>query len=277
MMSLKLMYITNSPDIASIAQKTGVDRIFVDLEYIGKELRQGGMDTVKSKHTLDDVRAVSDVLTTSELLVRVNPIHDKSDCYCSSKEEIDVAIENGADVLMLPYFKTISEVTSFISYVDGRVKTMLLIETPEAVELIDEILAVEGVDELYIGLNDLSLGYGKKFMFEILADGTVDKVVSKIKKTGKPFGFGGLAALDGGLVPGRMILGEHYRLGSTRVILSRSFCNANITKDIDEIESVFENGVKAIRKQEMLWADSGDYEENRQEVCNAVKKIVGEI
>ena len=32
---LKLMYITNDPQVASLAQAAGVDRIFVDLETIG--------------------------------------------------------------------------------------------------------------------------------------------------------------------------------------------------------------------------------------------------
>ena len=38
-MALKLMYITNRPEIAQIAETAGVDRIFVDLEYIGKKDR----------------------------------------------------------------------------------------------------------------------------------------------------------------------------------------------------------------------------------------------
>ena len=45
-MSLKLMYITNRPDIAQIAETAGVDRILVDMEYIGKADRQGELDTV---------------------------------------------------------------------------------------------------------------------------------------------------------------------------------------------------------------------------------------
>ena len=48
---LKLMFITKNPDVALIAEKAGVERIFVDLEYIGKALRQGGMDTVQNHHT----------------------------------------------------------------------------------------------------------------------------------------------------------------------------------------------------------------------------------
>ena len=36
-MSLKMMYITNNPKVASIAENNTVDRIWVDLEKNGKE------------------------------------------------------------------------------------------------------------------------------------------------------------------------------------------------------------------------------------------------
>lgn len=276
-MSIKLMYITNRPEIAVIAENSGVDRIFVDLEYIGKDIRQGGMDTVQSKHKLDDVRTVSNALKKADLLVRINPIHDKSDRYCSSKEEIDKAIENGADILMLPYFKTPEEVARFVEYIDGRVKTMPLVETPEAAEQIDEILKIGGIDEIFIGLNDMSLGYGKKFMFELLADGTVDRLVEKIKEKNIPYGFGGLASLDGGLVPGRMVLMEHYRLGSGCVILSRSFCNTSIVLDLEKVKDIFDNGIRDIRACELECASfDAPYEENRAKLKKAVAQIVGE-
>ena len=74
-MSLKLMYITNKPEIARIAERAGVDRIFVDLEYIGKESRQGGMDTVQSHHTINDIADIRKSITKAQLLVRCNPIH----------------------------------------------------------------------------------------------------------------------------------------------------------------------------------------------------------
>ena len=159
------------------------------------------MDTVQSKHTLDDIKTVANAINNAELLVRVNPIHDEQYDYPSSKVEIDTAIENGAKILMLPYFKTIEEVKTFIDFVDGRVKTMLLLETPEAVEIIDEILNLNGLDEIFIGLNDLSLGYKKKFMFELLADGTVEDLCYKFKKKGIPYGFGGIASLGKGALP----------------------------------------------------------------------------
>jgi hypothetical protein len=244
------MYITNNVEVAKIAESVGVDRIFVDMEYIGKSERQGGMDTVQSHHTFEDIKNIRSALTKSELLVRCNPIHDATAEYCSSKEEIDGIIECGADIIMLPYFKTVEEVKAFISYVGGRAKTMLLFETPEAVAVASRILVLKGIDEVFIGLNDLSLGYGKKFMFELLADGTVEKLCLKFKYYGHTYGFGGLASLDRGLLPGKMVLKEHYRLGSSSVILSRSFCDIAKIDDMNEIREIFVNGVANIRTLE---------------------------
>lgn len=51
-MSLQLMYITNNLEVALIAEKYGVIRVWVDLETIGKEERQRGRDSVKSHHTI---------------------------------------------------------------------------------------------------------------------------------------------------------------------------------------------------------------------------------
>lgn len=271
---LKLMYITNDEDVARIADKYGVDRIFVDLEQIGKQERQGGMDTVQSKHTLDDVKKIKKCLNNSELLVRSNPIYE------NSKEEIDTIVKNGADVVMLPYFKTCEEVQQFIDYVGGRCRTCLLLETPEAAEMIDDILDIEGIDEIHIGLNDLHLGYKKKFMFELLVDGTVERLCDKFKQKGMPYGFGGIAGLGQGMLPAESIIKEHYRLGSKMVILSRSFCNTSKLTDLEEIEAVFKKGTQDIREFEKqvdreLMNENVDYfEENRKLVEKVVDQIV---
>ena len=55
---LKLMYITNDPTVAKIAADAGVDRIFIDMEVLGKAERQGGMDTVQSYHVPEDIAKV---------------------------------------------------------------------------------------------------------------------------------------------------------------------------------------------------------------------------
>ncbi len=271
---LKLMYITNRPEIAEIVEAAGVERIFIDMEYIGKSARQGGMDTVQSHHTIRDIQNIRKVVTKSKLMVRCNPIHEETKMYGGSKEEIDAIIESGADIIMLPYFKAVEEVSTFIRLVGGRVKTLLLVETPEAVACIDEILGLEGIDEIFIGLNDLSLGYGMKFMFQLLADGTVEKLCNKFKIKGIPYGFGGIAALGKGLLPSEKVIAEHYRLGSTCAILSRSFCNTNVITDLGEVRRVFDVDLKAIRAWEKQCADGEvDFVANRKEVEDAVGKI----
>ncbi len=243
-MALKLMYITNDTEIAHIAEDAGVDRIFLDMEVIGKQERQGGMDTVQSKHSIDDVRKIRKELKKAQLLVRSNPIHPESE------SEIAQIVEAGAEVIMLPYFKTKEEVARFLDCVNGRAKTMLLFETPEAVAIADEILELDGIDEVYIGLNDLSLGYGKSFMFTLLADGTVENLCLKFRKRGIPYGFGGIAAIGTGTLPAEAILKEHYRLGSSAVILSRSFCNYEKMTDLSEVKELFDCGLKEMREKE---------------------------
>ena len=273
-MALKLMYITNRPEIAQIAESAGVDRIFVDMEYIGKSQRQGGMDTVQSHHTVEDVATVKNAITTAELIVRVNPIHGETQEFCSSEEEINDVIANGADIIMLPYFKTAGEVREFVRIVDGRARTLPLVETVEAVNAVDEILEIDGIDEIFIGLNDLSLGYGKKFMFELLSDGTVEYLCNKFKKKGIPYGFGGIASLGKGLIPSECIIKEHYRLGSTCSILSRSFCNIDKIKHFGIISSTFVNGIREIRALENECERYMDYFiDNKRKVAELVKEI----
>lgn len=277
-MPLKLMYITNRPDVAAIAEKYGVDRIFVDMEFIGKGERQGGLDSVQNHHTVDDVKAVRACVKKAELLVRVNPIHDALEDYPSSEEEIEAVIQAGADLVMLPYFKTVDEIQRFLAIVDGRARTMLLLETKEAVQCLDDILQIDGIDEIHIGINDLSLSYHKKFMFELLSDGTVEMLCRRMQIAGKFYGFGGIASLGRGLVPAEMIIKEHYRLGSRMAILSRSFCNISKIDELEAVEEIFYRGIREIRTLEKECAFHLKYfSDNRKELIRAVQDAVIDI
>jgi 2-keto-3-deoxy-L-rhamnonate aldolase RhmA len=82
---------------------------------------------------------------------------------------------------------------------------------------------VPGVDEVHIGLNDLHLEMGCSFMFEPLATGYVEKMAEIIRKSGIPFGIGGLARVGEGEISSEILLSEHVRLGSSSAILSRTF------------------------------------------------------
>lgn len=154
---------------------------------------------------------------------------------------------------------------------------MPLVETPEAVEVIDDILELD-IDEIFIGLNDLSLGYGKKFMFELLSDGTVERLCYKFRKKEIPYGFGGIAAIGKGMLPAENVIAEHYRLGSTCVILSRSFCNINKIKHMGKISATFVDGIKEIREYEKTVAIHRDFfRKNIEEVQQGVKAVLEKI
>lgn len=269
-MSLNLFYITNSPKVAKIAQKYGVNRIWIDLETIGKEDRQRGMNTVKSHHKISDIAKVKPVLSSSELMVRIDAWNS-----VTSPKQINKVIEAGADIIMLPMWKSVDEVKQFLNCVDHRVKTSLLLETKEAVECIDKVLKLD-FDEIHIGLNDLHLSYGETFLFEPLANGLVEKLCKKFKKKGIPYGFGGIATLGQGLLPAEKIIMEHYRLGSTRSILSRSFCDTSKIKSLEEIEARFAFNMKALRSYELecYTADKRVLEANKKVIEKRTKLIV---
>ena len=264
-MALKVFYITNNLDVALIVEKAGVDRIWIDLETLGKEKRQHNLDSVKSHHSLYDIEVIAPKLTKAEMLVRVNPWN------ANSKNEIDEVIKAGAQIIMLPMWKTVGEVNNFLNAVRGRVKTTLLLETKEAEECLDDVLKLDGIDEIHIGLNDLHLSYGLTFMFELLTNGTVERIVNKIKVKGIPYGFGGISHLGDGMIPAEMIIREHYRLGSTRAILSRGFCDQ--ARPLEQIENDFNKNMRELRDFEQK-INPESLEENRQLLIEAVNRIV---
>lgn len=268
-MALELMYITNSPAVALIAEKNGVDRIWIDLETLGKEERQKNMNSVKSHHTLQDVEVISNMLTKSECMVRINPWNE------NSVDEIEKVIAAGADRIMLPMWKTVEEADIFLKTVNHRIKTTLLLETKEAAESLDDVLRLPLVDEIHIGLNDLHLSYGLTFMFELLANGTVEQLCAKMKNAGIKYGFGGVARIGEGMLPAERVIMEHYRLGSTRAILSRSFCNTEEITDISEIEKFFAENMAQLRKYEATLKNAE--ETALLENANSIKQCVAEI
>lgn len=267
---LKTMFITNNIEVAKIAQKYGVDRIWIDLEVLGKEERQKGMNTVKSNHQIEDIKKIRPYLDKAELLVRINPIN------LNSMEEIEKVIEAGADIIMLPMWKSVEEVKQFVTFVENRVKTTLLLETKEAVECLDEVLNLDKIDEIHIGLNDLHLSYGLKFMFEPLANGLVENICKKIKLKNIPYGFGGIAKIGEGTLPAEDILEEHFRLGSSRVILSRSFCNLELIKSFQEIEQIFSKNMKKLNQieEEIQKKNILELEKHSSKVREIVEEIV---
>lgn len=266
---IKLMLISNDPAQAREAVACGVNRLFVDLEVHGKHERQGHRDTLISDHDIKDVREVRQACPDTELLVRLNPLYD------GTLQEVEQALTAGADLLMLPMFESPQQLATFVEMVAGRAKVVPLVETPAALESIDELVAMPGVDELYIGLNDLHMALGMAFMFEPLVNGMVERAARVAREQGVAFGFGGIARMGEGLLSGEMVLGEHLRLGSSAVILSRTFLRS---QDIPQGERESVNFCDEIRRlreaeQRLLGRDARQKAADRQQVAEKVEQI----
>lgn len=269
---MRLFFITNRPEIAGYVAARGVDRLFVDLEWNGKHERQGHLSTVISGHSFDDLAAIRRAVPATELMARLNPLHD------GTAGEIATAVATGVDVLMLPMYRSAAEVRAFCALVGGRARVCLLLETAGAMEDIAATVAVEGVDEIHIGLNDLHLELGNRFMFEPLANGLVDAMATVLRGWGKPFGIGGLARAGEGLVPAELLLGEHARLGSTAAILSRTFHrNAQSVAEL-ETEMDFAAEVAKLRVAYVDWQKRSPAELAglHDEICRRVHAIVSQ-
>ena len=249
MSQLNFMMITASPEIAGFIEQHGVARIFLDQEVLGKAERQGHLNTHKAAHTLEEIAAVAGVLKHAELMVRVNPLTPHS------QAEIDAALAHGAQRLMLPMFTTRREVEAFLALVAARVPVTFLAETPQALARLPDWLPLlrPGIDEVHIGLNDLSLGMGLNFLFEPMAGRLLEPAAEQLKAEAIRWGVGGIARVGQGELPAETVLGEHVRLGSQWVILSRAFHQGVSTTEQLRETLDFPAELARLRETEARW------------------------
>jgi hypothetical protein len=222
--------ITNDPRLAGEAEAAGIQRIMIDLETHGKAQRQAGQGLFLSTHRLADIPHVKQAVSLSELVVRINPLHAQSGA------EIADVIDAGADFIMLPFFQTIEQVVNFHALIAGRVRTILLVETGQAVSTLESIIERSCCDEVHVGLNDLALSLGRSSIFDLVLDGTLDAIASLLSRHGKPYGMGGVGALgrlDLPVSPLAFFI-EQISLGASRGWLGRSFRDVVSAGGLDE-------------------------------------------
>ena len=204
-----------------------MDRIGVDLERIGKAQRQHGLATWISAHRHDDLARLE--LRRARRFARVEPADPR----------IDELIELGAEVLMLPMVASAREAAAFADAVAGRAVVVLLVERREAVEAIGELVRVDGVDEIHLGLNDLALSLGMRNRWQVLGADLGLRVGATVREAGLPYGLGGIGrAGDRSLpLPSDLVCAEVARCGATGALLSRSFTNGPLAADVARARS----------------------------------------
>ena len=267
---MDFLQITNDPDMARRCDALPGMRLFVDLEVHGKAARQAGRNTFISTHQPQDVGRVKAELRRSQLMVRVNPLYE------GTAAELDTVLTQGADLVMLPMFQTPEELRAFSHMVAGRVPVVALLETADALYSLDAWVDTPGLSEVFVGLNDLHLSLGCAFMFEPLASGLVDRVSARVHSQGLRFGFGGIARLNEGLVPGRDVLAEHVRLGSAAVILSRTFHRPS---EHNAAAHGFEAEVAALRQAErdLSKRTSQQVESDRSRIRGLIESVAASM
>ena len=210
---------TDDAGLARRADAAGVERIGVDLERLGKAERQSGLGTWISPHTLDDAQRVAGALDRAAPFARVDPLND------ASSGQVEALIACGVRVLMLPMVMTAAGAAAFVDLVRGRAVVVLLVEHVDALRRLDELVAVDGVDEVHIGLNDLALSLGVRNRWMALAGDLALDAGATVRAAGKRFGLGavGLAGDTELPVPTDLVYAEYARTGATAALVSRSF------------------------------------------------------
>jgi hypothetical protein len=209
--------------VVSEAVPAGVASVVVDWEHGGKHARQALADTEVNNHTVEDLRAVR-ALTGARVLCRINAYGP------GTRDEIERAVEAGADELLLPMVRVAADVEQTLALVAGRAGLGILVETRDAIA-VSEDLARLPLSRVYFGLNDLSIDRGTATIFAPLVDGTLDEVRERF--AGLRFGFGGLTLPEAGApIPCRLLAGELARLACDFTFLRRSFFRDVAGRDV---------------------------------------------
>jgi len=255
---------TNDPKRAASAARAGVDRVGLDLETLGKVDRQRGLDTWISPHKLQDIDVIGPEIAPATLFVRCNPLHP------GSRLEIEALIDRGVRVIMLPNFTNSETVELFLDIVAGRARVVPLIERLAATSLISALAAL-GIDEVHIGLNDLSIESSIRNRLALLASPLLDAIAAGARANNVRFGVGGLArAMDEDLpIASDLVYAQHARLGATGALIARSFFVPGMSSQD------FATEIAKMRERLRFWfaAPPTAIEGARVELCSRVKTL----
>jgi 2-keto-3-deoxy-L-rhamnonate aldolase RhmA len=213
--------LVDSIEIAQIARSCGYDSLYVDVEHSAMTLRQTGQICM----------AASAVGVTP--FVRVPS---------TEPEYVSRVLDAGAMGIIAPHITSAEAARKVVAaakfpplghrsvsiglpqlrfqnwpvdesrrVLNERTTVVAMIEGPEALERVDEIAAVDGVDILFIGTNDLcaELGIDGQFEHELVRKAYI-RTIEACRARGKHVGVGGLAGKP-------KLLAEFIRLGALYV------------------------------------------------------------
>lgn len=244
---------------ARLAQNSGISGIIIDWECLDKKARQVGAGFECNHDTIEDLARIRLAVDIS-VICRINGFGSWT------ADEVEAAIRNGADILMLPMVENADQVKDYLKIISGRAKAGILIETQEALENLKDIASLN-IDFVYAGLNDLMLSRNTESLFESIIDGTIDKIRNAFMNC--YFGFGGVTLIGQGFpLPFNLLFSEMARLNCDFGFLRRSF-----KKDIKGKD--WTNEIPKIRQYFIQLKNRSPEEitKNREALLNTVKDI----
>lgn len=194
--------LARSPDIARIAKASGHDFLFIDTQH--------------SIFDLETIAAIAHTALAIDVapLVRVRGIDDP---------DVSLMLDNGVAGIVYPDVGSAAQarravetcrfpprgrrsvaggyphfdyrgvpLTASVPALDQACLLVCMIETVEGLENVEEIAAVEGIDVLHVGSNDLLAAMGKAGQFDDPAIAAAqDRVIAAARRHGKFAGCGG--------------------------------------------------------------------------------------
>lgn len=222
MIELFLFY--HGSETTRVAQSAGIQGIVVDCESLDKYGRQKGYDTEINAYHPSDVARVRREARDLLVICRVNgfPLGSMQPADGPGViEDTLAAVQAGADEILLPMVRSLSQVEQVLEVIAGRAKLSLMLETEWAVEHAEQLDQFP-LRRVFVGLNDLMIERGSRHLFENLWNGTVSTIRNRIRAAS--FGFGGLTLPDRGHpIPCELLMSEMARLGCDVTFLRRSF------------------------------------------------------
>ncbi len=233
-----------SVEIAAIAKTAGFDTLYVDLEH----------------NTLSIDTCCQICISAQQIgitpLVRVP---------ANTPEYICRVLDGGAMGVITPHVRSAAEAKEMVNLVkfppighrsaggalsqfhyrsfpmletqaamNDATSLVLMLETKEALENVEEIIAVEGVDMMMIGSNDLTgeLGINGQYDHPLLK-AAFERAIAAARKVGKHIGIGGLAGRDD-LMAQFVQMGARYVSTGTDLafLMSASTSRAKFVKGI---------------------------------------------
>lgn len=192
-------------EIAAIAKGAGYDSIYIDLEHSAVSLETVGQISIAAlgmgvapfvRVPGIDPHVITRVLDAGAIGIIVPDLHSSAD----ARAVVDAVKYRPMGERSLPgvtpqlFFRSLSNADT-ARQINEATMIVAMIESPRGLAAAEEIAAVDGIDILLVGANDLCSSSGVPGEFDHpLVEEAYSRVIAICRKYGKAMGVGGLAS-----------------------------------------------------------------------------------